>query len=134
MGFIAKVVHRANESKSWAGSSSYIVGALKTFFGGEPPDTYKCETYVDNELVHETLQSSMLFMVMNGKFGGGGLPFAPCAFMNDGLMDFTYSKKENIGTYDIPGIFNKIVMSKGIHIYDPEWVSIRGDKIVIKNV
>jgi hypothetical protein len=27
---------------------------------------------------------------MNGKHGGGGMPFTPAAFFNDGMFDVTY--------------------------------------------
>ena len=32
--------------------------------------------------------SSMMVMIMNGIYAGGRMPFAPGAYMNDGLLDF----------------------------------------------
>ena len=31
---------------------------------------------------------SMMVMVMNGNYAGGRMPFAPGAYLNDGLLDF----------------------------------------------
>ena len=28
-----------------------------------------------------------MLVIMNGKYGGGGMPFAPLALLNDGLLD-----------------------------------------------
>ena len=32
--------------------------------------------------------ASMMVMIMNGIYAGGRMPFAPGAYMNDGLFDF----------------------------------------------
>lgn len=61
------------------------------------------------------------------------MPFTPYSFMNDGLLDLAYYNRP-ISTTDVPGIFNRVVMKGGIHAYDEEWVNVRGDKIVIKNM
>lgn len=45
VGFIAKCVHAAVDYKAWAGASAYTLAALKLFFGGDQPDTYRFSLY-----------------------------------------------------------------------------------------
>lgn len=51
IGFTAKVCRAASAVKSWAGSGSYAVAAVKLFFSGIPPDTYRMSVYnqIDGE-------------------------------------------------------------------------------------
>lgn len=70
---------------------------------------------------------------MNGRFGGGGMALAPCSLMNDGLLDVSVFNKV-IQAKDIPSIINQVIIQKGQHAYNEEWIHLRGNKIVLENL
>ena len=71
---------------------------------------------------------------MNGKYGGGGMPFAPAAFMNDGLFDVTFYKQPTLTASGFIGVFNSVTLKSGMHAYRDDWAHIRGNKIIIENL
>ena len=89
-GFVAKTVHAANKVKSWAGSASYLVAGIKSFFQGVAADNYRVSIYNQQKLSFCSDMQVLLFFIMNGKYGGGGMPLAPACLMNDGLFDVAY--------------------------------------------
>ncbi len=92
-GFVAKTVHQASKVKSWAGSTSYLVAGIKSFFQGISADNYRVSIYNQHKLTYCSDVQVMLFFIMNGKYGGGGMPIAPACLMNDGLFDVSYCNR-----------------------------------------
>lgn len=131
LGFTAKVVHSAIESKSWAGSGAYIVGAAKTLLSSDA-ESYRIKIHNSLSLVYNQDITSLLVFVMNGKHGGGGMPFCPGAFMNDGMFDTAFCT--NVTAKHIPGIYSDVALNGGMHAYDTNWTHVRGDKFVAENL
>lgn len=95
LGFMAKVVHAAIKVKSWAGAQCYAVGAVNCFLSGnQHPDHYRMSVInkVDGEqrITYQRDVETMLFSIMNGRYGGGGMTLGPAALLNDGLLDISY--------------------------------------------
>ena len=71
-------------------------------------------------------------MVMNGLYAGGRMPFAPGAYLNDGLLDFTLQIG---GTRVKDGIrfLKNCVALDGQHIYTDQIAYFRAKKIMFTN-
>ena len=57
--------------------------------------------------------SSMMVMIMNGIYAGGRMPFAPGAYMNDGLFDFVLMTTNPPRLYDAVRFFKYCVAYDG---------------------
>lgn len=44
----------------------------------------------DRSTIEVPDEFSMLIVIMNGRYGGTGIPFAPVAMLNDGLLDVVH--------------------------------------------
>ena len=76
--------------------------------------------------------SSILVMLFNGKFGGGGMILDPFACMNDGLVDLTWLHDETQqGLLGVADILGKAKSKGGAQIFDRTSTYIRGRKIKI---
>ena len=71
-------------------------------------------------------------MMMNGRFGGTGIPFAPVALLNDGLVDLMFhhgpDKMSNLYEFARDGI-----TGGGKHIYLNNYSYLRAKKITLIN-
>ena len=76
---------------------------------------------------------SLLFVVMNGRNGGGGMPFTPAALMNDGLLDIAFYN-DVLQAHKIPSIMNNLLLKYGTHAYQPDWTHLRGSKVILENL
>lgn len=97
MGFIAKCVHAAKPWKPYFGAGSYTAAAFECFFKGEQPESFRINLYnqIDGKekLTYSEDVNSILFNIMNGRYGGGGISICPISLMNDGLFDIVYFNK-----------------------------------------
>ena len=76
--------------------------------------------------------SSMMVMIMNGIYAGGRMPFAPGAYMNDGLFDFVIMTCDP-KLKDALKFLKDCVGHDGQHIYTSNFKYFRGNKIVFTN-
>lgn len=88
----------------------------------------------NNEIItfKQDIQSMLLFM-MNGKYGGGGMPLTPACLMNDGLMDIIWYN-DILQAHKFVPFLNKMLINQGLHVYDPTCISVRGTKMVLENL
>ena len=75
---------------------------------------------------------SMMVMVMNGNYAGGRMPFAPGAYLNDGLLDFVLQRG---GTRIKDGLklLKNMIALDGQHIYTDQIAYFRAKKIMFTN-
>ena len=74
--------------------------------------------------------SSILFMLFNGKFTGGGCVVDPFACMNDGLIDLTWLHDQTKqGILGIADLLDKSKLKGASQIYDRTSTYVRGRKI-----
>ena len=74
--------------------------------------------------------SSILFMLFNGKFTGGGCVVDPFACMNDGLIDLTWMHaEERMGIVGIADMLEKSKTKGACQIFDRTSTYVRGRKI-----
>lgn len=91
IGFDCSVVKEAAKLKKWklvSPSMSYIFGVVMALC--KPFGTNMKIIFDDGEVIQ---QEMLLTAIGNGRFCGGGFDAAPCAFLNDGLMDVCAIKK-----------------------------------------
>lgn len=76
--------------------------------------------------------NTILMMLFNGKYSGGGMIVDPFACMNDGLVDLTWLHDERVsGIMGISDILGKAKNKGGIQIFDRTNTYVRGRKIKI---
>lgn len=95
----SRVANKASRYKKRCycfGRRCFITAALQeTIFGSSSPDMFTIEVdgvRIDTDRKETT--SSVIFMLLNGKFTGGGGVVDPFACMNDGLVDLTWLHDE----------------------------------------
>ena len=87
VGYIAKVTHKAESHKRIMGKGAYISSAIVNFFtSGLENFRVEIEQH-DGAKITLANEETMYLVVMNGKYGGGRIPLAPVALLNDGLLD-----------------------------------------------
>ena len=88
VGFLAKVVHKADAHKPIMGKSCYLSASLAAFFKNTTEEfDVQIELPGDAKPIKLSKEESMCLIVMNGKYGGGRHFLAPVALLNDGLLD-----------------------------------------------
>ena len=131
----AKIANEAQKYKQCCGKNCYAVATLEqSILGRMLQDTFTIE--VDGVKVGSTAGkdnvSSILVMLFNGKFTGGGMIVDPFASMNDGLVDITWlhdeSKQGLVGVADLLG---KAKSKGGAQIFDRTSTYMRGRKIKV---
>jgi diacylglycerol kinase family enzyme len=93
----AKIANEAQKYKQCCGKNCYAVATLEqSILGRMLQDVFTVE--IDGVKVSSTGKdnvSSILLMLFNGKFTGGGMIIDPFACMNDGLVDITWLHDES---------------------------------------
>jgi diacylglycerol kinase family enzyme len=93
----AKIANEAQKYKNCCGKNCYAVATLEqSILGRMLQDVFTVE--IDGVKVSSTGKdnvSSILLMLFNGKFTGGGMIVDPFACMNDGLVDITWLHDES---------------------------------------
>lgn len=93
----AKIANEAQKYKQCCGKNCYAVATLEqSILGRMLQDVFTVE--IDGVKVSSTGKdnvSSILLMLFNGKFTGGGMIVDPFACMNDGLVDITWLHDES---------------------------------------
>lgn len=93
----AKIANEAQKYKQCCGKNCYAVATLEqSILGRMLQDVFTVE--IDGVKVSSTGKdnvSSILLMLFNGKFSGGGMIIDPFACMNDGLVDITWLHDES---------------------------------------
>lgn len=74
---------------------------------------------------------TMLFMVYNGKFGGGRIMLNPLGMMNDGYFE-AVSWKNRFSFSTALTVFSQ-AKNGATQAYDPEFVSVRAKKLKLSN-
>ena len=105
----AKIANEAAKYKQCCGKNCYAVATLEqAILGKLVQDIFTIE--VDGVQINTEGKNdvtSILVMLFNGKFSGGGLIVDPFACMNDGLVDITWLHDESqqglLGVADILG-------------------------------
>ena len=87
VGYVAKCVHKADAHKPYVGRSCYLTSAVYNFFTTSSENYGVIVGQHDGSIIDLPDEMSFLLVIMNGKYGGGGMPFAPLALLNDGLLD-----------------------------------------------
>ena len=77
-------------------------------------------------------EKSMVLCMMNGRFGGTGVPFAPVSLLNDGLLDLIFHHGPAKLMDYIDFLTNGIV-GKGKHLYMNNYTYIRARKMIFLN-
>lgn len=74
--------------------------------------------------------STILLMLFNGKYTGGGMIVDPFACLNDGLVDIAWLYEEKVQTLiGIADMLDKAKKKGGCHIYDRNCNFVRGKKL-----
>ena len=80
-------------------------------------------------------ERSMVMNMMNGRFGGTGVPFAPCALLNDGLFDLVFqhgpTKFSNYCEFVNQGIVGG---GKQLYLNNYEYIRARKMKLINRNI
>lgn len=129
----AKIGNEAVKYKKCCGKQCYAIATMEmSILGRMVQDVFTIE--IDGVKVDQITNnvSSILVMLFNGKFTGGGMIVDPFACMNDGLVDITWlhdeSKQGLIGVADLLG---KAKDKGGAQIFDRTSTYMRGRKIKI---
>ena len=85
-----------------------------------------------DEVIEIPDEPSMLICIMNGRFGGTGIPFAPVALLNDGMMDLVHHHGPAKFAHMIQFI-QEGVSGKGQHIYADNYSYYRCKKLELIN-
>ena len=86
VGYIAKCTHKADSHKPYMGRYCYTSSAIVNFFGNDNETFEVCFEQHDGSRIEFT-EDTMFLVIMNGRYGGGRVPMAPAAILNDGLLD-----------------------------------------------
>lgn len=131
-GFVAKCVHKSISHKKYVGNACYKTSAIANVLTSET----ECQTMIleDKDGCKTELQDEHSFMlcVMNGKFGGTGIYFAPVAILNDGLFDLVFHH----GPAPLSAVIEFIqqgINGGGQHIYLDNFAYFRGKKFTFHN-
>ena len=137
MGFIAKVVHAAKPWKPYFGAGSYTAAAFECFFKGEQPETFRVNLYnqIDGQekLTYSEDVNSILFNIMDGRYGGGGISVSPISVMNDDLLVIVYFNKVMQFKNTLTCAYEQLI-NCGLNAYNPDWTYVRGRKVVLENL
>ena len=92
----AKIANEAQKYKQCCGKNCYAVATLEqSLLGRMVQDIFTIEVDgIQIKCQGKEQISSILVMLFNGKFSGGGLIVDPFACMNDGLIDLTWLHDE----------------------------------------
>ena len=89
VGFIAKITHKAVAHKPIMGRGCYTSAAIVNFFSNDVEDFGVVIEQADGSVIEFDREQTMFFCILNGRYGGGRIPLAPAALLNDGLFDVT---------------------------------------------
>ena len=67
-------------------------------------------------VTHRQEYNSFIFFMNNGKYAGGGMPFTPASFMNDGVMDIAIYR-QFASTPRLAELLYKVIGKHGQHVY-----------------
>ena len=131
MGVPAKIQTSAGPLKWLFGTKCYEVASLwEAVRGNFKADNF--DLYIDEEKVNkeESMIETVLVMVTNGKFGGGGMVINPFACINDGLCDIAFISDPSINSLlGVAGMLNQAKKQGGAHAYMGQTTFMRGKKI-----
>ena len=123
----ANITREAQKYKRCCGTNCYNVATLQEAILGRMKNfTYECE--LDGQKREDV--ASIVFMVANGKYTGGGMMCDPFAVMNDGMFDLMYVSDPKVQSLmGVADILGKAHKKGGIHIYDKTCTFLRAKKI-----
>jgi len=94
---------------------------------------YNFEVEIDGVRAPQDDMNSILVMIFNGKFTGGGMIVDPFACMNDGLMDIVVLKDPKVQNLTgVADMLDKAKKKGGVHVYDRKIQLSRCKRIVMK--
>lgn len=132
IGFIAKVVHKADALKPYTGRGCYKAAGIYNFFKNSAEYFAVSIEQPDGSLIEIPREPTMLTVIMNGKYGGGRIPLTPCAMLNDGLFDMIFQHGP-ASTQEFLRVCRDVLLSQGDHIYLETQSYFRGRKLRITN-
>lgn len=130
LGVPSRIQVSAGPLKRFFGTKCYEVASLfEAVRGNFRPDNF--DLYVDEKKVNQgdAMIETVLFMVTNGKYAGGGMVINPYAWVNDGLCDLAYIKDTSINTLlGVAGMLGEAKAQGGTHAYKNQCGFVRGRK------
>ncbi len=116
-GLVTELVDRA--PKHLGGRASFLIGTLRALARFRP---VPLSLHVDDELVHEG--NTILAVVANGRYFGGGMHVAPEARVDDGLFDLVVIPEVPLRRLlsQLPSLY------RGTHLLLPEVGHFRGQR------
>ena len=83
-------MHLAKKHKKYVGNMCYKTAAATNFVLSEGETCTIILEMPDGKIIEIPDEYSMLMLINNGRFGGTGIYFTPCAIINDGLLDLIF--------------------------------------------
>lgn len=128
IGGVGGLVQRrlSDRLKRWLGASSYPIAALLAL-GRVPLRRVTVEWGLGRESLRADAYS---VIIANGRFAGGGVPVAPEARTDDGLLDLVVIEARG-GVGRIPGLAWSVL--RGRHLERPDISHVRTDSFTLRS-
>ncbi|MBN1366804.1 MAG: diacylglycerol kinase family lipid kinase [Dehalococcoidales bacterium] len=125
IGFDAAVISSVEKSsKRLGGTIPFLLGVLRTLV------TYRNKVVKVTIGDNEESKKVVMVMVANGRYGGGGMKFAPTAQLDDGLLDMLIIS--DMGKLELLKAFPTVY--KGTHINNPKVKLLQTDHVKIDSL
>lgn len=133
MGVPAKIQTSAGPLKWLFGTKCYEVASLfEAVKGNFRADTF--DLYIDDVKVNkeDSKIETVLIMVTNGKYAGGGMTINPFSCINDGLCDIVFIHDTSINSLlGVASMLGEAKKQGGAHAYKNQVTFLRGKKLRI---